>query len=338
MLVNEVHQAIAKIDREIARNPGFGKKALAARQQQIQQLKNFLPFTNASASSFKNPGIAGMFFGGGMEEKIPKLPKGFSFTVPLREILKKGYAGVALANRERGEGALRGIFQGTAQSYGPAPSVVAAHAAAAVTQAIKEAKVKVESGKAESRNEGKKGKGGGGGGGGGKGGEEERVLEPASGPEVERRVEETPGSADRITTTRRTGAYSTQAALEQEGKILKLTSRELTEQATAAGLRTYLTGLKKDYLRDLPGAGAGNFGALRAQYGDKAKKAFGAYETHQPMLDQFLNETMPAAEQKEIPRRAGACRTCLTRWTAAAGCPFRNPRAWIPVAGRWWAA
>ena len=80
-----------------------------------------------------------MFFGGGLEERIPALPKGFSFSAPLREILKKGYAGVALANRERAEGAFRAILQGTVQDHGPAvysPSTMAA----AVTQAIKKAK------------------------------------------------------------------------------------------------------------------------------------------------------------------------------------------------------
>ena len=259
-----------------------------------------------------------MFFGGGLEERIPKLPKGFSFSAPLREILKKGYAGVALANRDRGEGALRAILQGTVQDHGPAvysPSTMAA----AVTQAIKEAKIKPakteDSGGGSSGGGGKKGKGGGG---GGKGGEEERVLEPADGPEVERRVEETPNAEDRITTTRRLGPHTTQAALEQEGKVLKLTTREMTEKATAEALRTHLAKLKKEYLRDLPLAGnrgtpvtydehgvrrGGGYEKLRADYSAAAEKSFAAYGTHhRPMLDQFLHETMPEAEQKEMAR------------------------------------
>ena len=313
LLVSEVHAAIAKIEREMARNPGFGKKALAARQEQIQQLKNFLPFTNASASSFKNPGMAGQFFGGGLEDRIPALPKGFSFSAPLREMLKKGYAGVALANRERAEGALRSILhQGDQRDTGPS-----------VPGQARGQKPELNPGLAArgQRSEiGKKGQGGGvgkGGGGGGKGGgEEERVLEPASGPETERRVEETPNAPDRITTTRRTGPYATQAALEQEGKVLKLTTRELTEKQAAATLRAHLTTLRKEFARDLPNAGSpgspvqyvngvrsgGGFAKLRADYADAAEKSFAGYETHQPLLDKFLHETMPAAEQKEMAR------------------------------------
>jgi len=340
MMVSEVHAAIAKIEHEIARNPGFKAKALAAREEQIQHLKNFLPFRGTKGnptSSFRGSGAAGMFFGGGLEERIPKLPKGFSFSAPLREILKKGYAGVALANRDRGEGALRAILQGTVQDHGPAvysPSTMAA----AVTQAIKEAKIKpakTEGGgqKSEVRGQrsevGKKGQGSG----GGKGGEEERVLEPADGPEVERRVEETPNAEDRITTTRRLGPHTTQAALEQEGKVLKLTTRELTEKATAEALRTHLAKLKREYLRDLPLAGnrgtpvthdehgvrrGGGYEKLRADYSAAAEKSFAAYGTqHRPMLDQFLHETMPEAEQKEMAR-AGEQRKKLLKQRYAA--------------------
>ena len=49
-MVSEVHAAIGKIEREIARNPGFKKRALEARQQQIQDLKNFLPFTGTKGN------------------------------------------------------------------------------------------------------------------------------------------------------------------------------------------------------------------------------------------------------------------------------------------------
>ncbi len=232
----------------------------------------------------------------------------------------RGYAGEALANQNHYKDVLRGIFNGTVHDNGPAP-VSHATVKAAVNEALKESKVKPTKEDAApagspgggKKGKGKGGKGGSGGGGGGEdaGEEEERVLVPKGGPVVERRVEQTPGGKDRTTTTSRQGLYETESALEVEGKVLKLTSREMTEKETADTLRQNLTNLKKRYARELlnPPASSGKgksfqggYEKLRSSYSSQATEMFAEHEMHQPMLDQFLNETMPAAEQKEMAR------------------------------------
>ncbi len=80
-MVSEVHRAIGMVEREIERSPAMGKRAKAAREQQIQQLKNILPFTGTKgnpASSFTSAGAAGMFFGGGLGGKAQRHPQGWA--------------------------------------------------------------------------------------------------------------------------------------------------------------------------------------------------------------------------------------------------------------------
>ena len=346
-MVSEVHRAIGLVEREIERSPAMGKKALAARQQQIQQLKNILPFTGTKgnpASSFASAGAAGMFFGGGLAAKFkatlaggPKLPKGFSFDKLTRALFDRGYAGEALANQNQYKDALRGLFHGTMHDNGPAP-MTDARVAKAVNEALKQdakgrgkkadaaaAADAVSSGGSGSGG-GKKGKGkgkgggGGGGGGGEDGDEEERVLVPQGGPQVEKRVEKTPGGKDRTTTTTRQGPFKTESALEVEGKILKLVSRDQSEKQQAATFRDNLATLQREFQRDLPNAGTpktsgpnarpatglGGFDRLRRGYADAAIKMFsqvpGATSTHGALLEGFLQGTLPAAEQTEMAR------------------------------------
>ena len=109
---NEIQTAIAKIRKRL--DSGLGKKATANAQQKIRELQTKSFFTDASARQFKNPTQAGRFF--------------------------EQYAKQALANRERGEAALRAILLGTTPNHGPTIPPKPSNLGQAVNQAVKESK------------------------------------------------------------------------------------------------------------------------------------------------------------------------------------------------------
>ena len=132
-------------------------------------------------------------------------------------------------------------------------------------------------------------------------------MEPARGPEAERRLEETPDAPDKTTTTVRTGRFSTQAAVEQEGKVLKLITRDMTEKQTLATLKENLAQLKREFQRDLTNArrDGGSFTKLRASYADTATAMFRGFgsDANLNYIDKKLTYIgVPMKEARVEPR------------------------------------
>ena len=160
LMVAEIQKAQAAINREIDNNPALGKRALAARRQQIAELSKLNPFT--TTGSFKDTLAAGRFFGGGladpakMDKDVAKFFKKFSDQA--RMLFTRGYAPMALANKNLGEQATMAILTGggVAGPMIPGSSITPSHLTKAVQEAM--AGAKAESGKAES-GKSKKGKG-----------------------------------------------------------------------------------------------------------------------------------------------------------------------------------
>jgi TP901 family phage tail tape measure protein len=274
---NEIQVAVAKIQKRVAN--GLGKRATENARKEIQRLQGESFFTDASAREFQNPTRAGMFF-----EK---------------------YAKAALANKQKGEQALQALLMGAVPAgagsgiRGPGSGAVPVNLAQAVaapgganhqsSKSKKQGNSKDQGSKAKEESEG-------------------RVLVPSAGAVVESKVEQTPEGEDKITTVRRTGRQATESAVVQEGRVLKLTTRELAEKAVRDELRKSLAQLETEFRRDLPRAAgsAKGMAKLRSDYTRQAQQLFAGKEDHQPLLDQFLNQTMPGAadsQRKAIGRR-----------------------------------
>ena len=119
LLTAEVHKAIAKLEREIANNPKLKGRAIENRRKQIRQLYAWLPFEGPQGKTFRDPKRAGEFFGGGLLNRELPLPKGMSLPKVLRDVLEKGYAGVALANHQSAEADLRALLRGASPAGPP---------------------------------------------------------------------------------------------------------------------------------------------------------------------------------------------------------------------------
>lgn len=119
MITAEVHRAIGMVQKELG-NPAHGARARKKLEDQITTLRNWLPFSNVKSDSFSSAIQAGKFFGGGLLADLPKMPKGFSFPKPIRDILERGYAGVAMQNVVKGERALAWMLNGGVPVNAPA--------------------------------------------------------------------------------------------------------------------------------------------------------------------------------------------------------------------------
>ena len=255
---NEIQVAMARVQNRIDKGL-LGKRATKNAQAEIQRLQGGSFFTDASAREFQNPTRAGKFF--------------------------EQYAKAALRDKQKGEQMFQAILNGAVPvGSGAAVPVNLAQAVNTTAANNQSSKSKIQgSSKGQTPSSKEEGEG--------------RVLTPSGGAVVERKVESTPNAEDKTTTVRRTGRFSTESAVEQEGEVLKLSTRELAEKQVRTQLRQSLAQLETAFRRDLPAAAGSAKGMekLRLDYATQAHDLFAGKDDHLPMLAQFLNQTLPGA-------------------------------------------
>ena len=300
-MVAEVETAQRKIEAVLSRTAGKGK-AHEKVKAQLEAWKGFLPFANASASSFKNSTQAGLFLGGGLDPSKLKMPKGFSFTQGTRQILEQGWAKVALANQAKPAATLNSILNGT--GGGAAGSVtMPANLAAAVGEALK-AKTAAATAAAAPADDGdpkpRKRKGSAG-----------PPPPPASfgsdGTLLEQQHTTFPGTEipDRLRQTRRVGVGQTVTETVQ-GESLTRTLKDRLGKRVVDQFNSQLEKLATEYGRELPGAsGAAGAAGLRRHI---IQQAGALYKSNPALAGLGQGERMREFVGGDLPRAAASAR------------------------------
>jgi len=273
-LENEVQTAIGKIQRRI--DNGLGKRALANAQRTIKELQGQSFFTDASARQFRNPTAAGRFF--------------------------ERYSKLALANKERGESALRAILTGTV----PAAAAGAATLAAAAGQVQgpktggqgQPSKVQGPRSKVQGAKPGVT---------------TTRTFSDGAGGLIEEKTTTYPGTdtPDKVTQVRRTGAGKTVTTTIQGDNE----TRTLRDRAGARLERQFnqrLAQLAGEYGRGLP-AVAGNAQGMAQLRRNVIGQAGALYRSNPQFAALGLNERMAEFVHGDLRDESASYRKAIDR-------------------------
>jgi TP901 family phage tail tape measure protein len=313
LMVAEIQKAQAAINRQIEQNPAYGKRALAARQKAIADLTKLNPFT--TTGSFKDTLAAGRFFGGGLVDpavlkKNAEVYKLFQKMSPqVRSLMTKGYAPMALANKELGQQALMAILTGGGGGsvMTPGASLTPAHLSKAVADAVAAAAVK---GKTESAKESGRKKSAG------------QKAHTAEGDDIVETRTTTPADEKKPIKTvvkRNIGNGVIEETVHENDEEVKTTVTDAVGKRAKAELRARLKQLQSEFQRNIAGANSGDLGKHRQ---DILREAELLKEQYGPlglgdMVENFQAQTVPKAVQSEL-KRLGKQKSTLVKARAKA--------------------